>query len=145
MTIPFARCIALSVLVAACSSSSSPDVDTGTFPRAPYAIFTSDDQRLDLELRTAPTQPPVRGEIAAAIRIRRRSDGAPVDGIMLDVTPWMVAHGHGASGERLVTPLGGGEYRVDGLRLSMAGQWELRLSLEAEGVSSRATSTIAVR
>lgn len=145
-TIRFRRAvcaIAAAAALAACSASSSPDPGDG-FPEAPYATLTTDGG-LRVELRTAPEQPPVRGEARAELRVAD-AEGRPRDGLSIEVTPWMPAHGHGSPKTPVVTALGDGAYRVDAIELTMAGTWELRISLGgAEGASDRATARLEVR
>jgi hypothetical protein len=127
--------------VAACSASS----DTSTeFPSAPYATFAVDVQPLTVELRTSPAQPPERGVMSVELRVKD-AQGAPRDGLTLDVVPWMPAHGHGSSVIPLVTPEGDGVYRVDRLQLAMPGAWQLRLSMRAPDLDAHATTTLEVR
>jgi hypothetical protein len=129
------------VCVAACSGSSDASND---FPQAPYASFAVDGQPLDVELRTSPAQPPERGVLSVELRVKD-ANGAPKDGLTLDVVPWMPAHGHGSSVIPVVTAEGDGVYRVDRLQLAMPGTWQLRLALHAPDLDARATATLEVR
>ncbi len=134
--------IALALL--ACTASSSPTTSGDAFPDAPYATLVT-KALLTIELRTAPSQPPPRGESTAELRIRD-VDGVPKDGLTLRVTPWMPAHGHGAPSSPVTTALGGGAYRVDGVELTMAGTWELRVEISGpDGFEDQATARVDVR
>jgi hypothetical protein len=131
----------LAIAVAACSGSSEGST---TFPEAPYASVPVDGQPLVVELRTAPSQPPERGVVAAQLRVTDTS-GAPKDGLTIDVVPWMTAHGHGVSVAPIVVPTGDGNYRVDRLQLPMPGTWQLRLELRAADLDAHATADLEVR
>lgn len=128
-------------LIPACSSATDP---TAGFPSAPYASLGSDHLALSLELRTAPTQPPVRGANLVQLRVAS-PQGAPRDGLALTVVPWMPAHGHGSPTKPTVTPQGSGLYEISDVNLPMAGIWELRITLAGEGVEDHATVRLEVR
>jgi hypothetical protein len=64
--------------------------------------------------------------MSVELTVRRASDGAPVDGLMVTVDPYMPAHLHGTSIVPVVAAEGQGRYRITQVDLSMAGHWELR-------------------
>ena len=139
-----ARVASLALALLACTACSSPTTSGDAFSDAPYATLTTKTQ-LSVELRTAPSQPPPRGESTAELRIRD-VDGGPKDGLTLQVTPWMPAHGHGAPSSPVTTALGGGAYRVDGIELTMPGTWELRIEISSpDGFEDHATARVDVR
>lgn len=127
-----------------CVACGGPNEASAGFPEAPYASFEVDGQPLKIELRTAPDQPPVRGEIRAELRITDVS-GAPRDGLTIEVVPWMPAHGHGSNVTPIVEPSGAGVYRIEHLELPMPGTWQLRLGLKASDLDAHATATLDVR
>lgn len=58
------------------------------------------------------------------------SNGAPLDGLEIEVTPTMPDHGHGTPAVAEVTATGvAGEYRITPVNLFMAGYWEIALDL----------------
>ena len=118
------RALALAAVFAlACSSSAT---SATTFPDAPYVTTTFGAYHV--ELRTAPSQPPVRGAFDALLSIR---DGtAASSGLAVKVTPWMPAMGHGSSTTPIVTPGADGDYVISNLVLPMPGMWELRVSID---------------
>jgi hypothetical protein len=134
---------AVAIVLAACTAASEP-ASEGSFPDAPYASFVAGETPLAIELRTAPSQPPERGDLAVEVRVEDATK-APRDGLDVEVVAFMGAHGHGAAGAPTVTPLGGGRYRIEHLALTMPGPWQLRFSLRGEGIDARATTTIEVR
>jgi hypothetical protein len=113
----------------ACSSMS--EVQSTDFPTAAYATVASQAGDVLYEARTAPSQPPSRGQIALLLSVKD-ANGAPIDGLALEVTPWMPAMGHGASVTPSITARGDGDYLVNNLVLAMPGAWELRVSTVAD-------------
>jgi ABC-type glycerol-3-phosphate transport system substrate-binding protein len=113
------------VAVPACSGGAAGPV---TFSEAPLASMPSESGDLTIEIRTWPAQPPPRGLDAVEYRITGK-DGAPVDGLQIDVLPWMPAMGHGASVSPSVTATGDGRYRIDDVDFFMPGQWVLHTSI----------------
>ncbi|HEY8074074.1 MAG TPA: FixH family protein [Labilithrix sp.] len=118
------RLAVLALLLAACSSESGAGGDA-TFPADPITSARSDSGALTLVVRTAPSQPPPRGTCTVELTITDAT-GAPKDGLVLDVVPWMPAHGHGASVRPSVVAKGGGKYVATDVDLFMPGEWELR-------------------
>ncbi len=141
-----AAAVLAALTFAGCSSNateSAPSSSAG-FPADP--VTTTLTKELVVELRTAPLQPPARGSSNAEITVHDAA-GAARDGLTINVTPWMPAHGHGMSSSSgpIVTALGGGIYRIDALNLPMAGLWELRFDVTGEaGFEDHATTTLEV-
>jgi hypothetical protein len=102
-------------------------------------MTTSDSGMLAVEVRTAP-QPPVRGTDTVELTITSATDGSPVDGLDLEVQPWMPAMNHGTSATPIVTPKGDGKYLVTQLYLFMPGLWQLRTTLSATANDSSTTT-----
>ena len=70
-------------------------------------------------------------------------DGAPVEGAEIAASGGMPAHDHGMpTRPRITAELGGGRYRLDGMRFHMNGDWEIVLEINADG--SRDTVVIAL-
>jgi hypothetical protein len=128
---------------AACACASAGDAGAGDFGPDPLVVATSDAARLSIEVRTAPDQPPSHGAIRAEYRVRDAM-GAAVDGLAIEVVPFMVAMGHGASVAPTVSARGEGRYVVESLDLFMAGRWELRTTFTGR-IEDRATIAIDVR
>ena len=68
----------------------------------------------------------------------RTAAGAAVEGATIRVDGGMPEHGHGLpTTPRVTGSLGGGAYRVDGLKFNMGGWWELRFRVaSAAGTDS---------
>ncbi|HEU4700047.1 MAG TPA: FixH family protein [Gemmatimonadales bacterium] len=60
------------------------------------------------------------------------SAGQPVDGATLRVSGGMPQHGHGLPTKpRVTAALGGGDYKVEGMKFNMRGWWTVTLALAA--------------
>jgi hypothetical protein len=64
--------------------------------------------------------------------------GRPVDGAELTVVGGMPEHTHGLPTVPQVTALGGGDYRIDGLKFHMPGRWSVivRIARSADETDS---------
>lgn len=63
------------------------------------------------------------------------ANGAPLTGASVRVSGGMAMHGHGLPTSPVVEELGGGNYVIKGLKFSMDGEWQLRLSVTAGSVA----------
>lgn len=71
--------------------------------------------------------------------------GRPVEGASISVDGGMPEHGHGLPTQPQVRhSLGGGMYDIEGVRFSMGGWWELKLSIDAPQGSDRVTFNLAL-
>jgi hypothetical protein len=117
------------VALFACSTDEEANGEsTAFFPPEPLTVASSDSGALRLAVRTAPSQPPARGTCAMELVITD-ARGAPKDGLVVEVVPWMPSHLHGASVRPTVEPKGDGHYLVHNASFYMPGDWELRLTV----------------
>ena len=66
-----------------------------------------------------------------------REDGSALEGAIVDVEGGMPEHDHGLPTKPRVTQeLGGGDYRLDGMRFHMSGHWEIVVSITTEAGTS---------
>jgi len=81
----------------------------------------------------APEQAPIRqGELQSFVLIVKMPNGQPVDVSRLEVAGGMPSHGHGLPTEpRVTAALGGGKYRIEGVKFTMSGWWQLRFTIDA--------------
>jgi hypothetical protein len=83
---------------------------------------------MDFRLMSATPAPPARGDNTWVLQINSMASGvvgAPVDGAMLQVTPFMPAHQHGSPISVTITPgTTAGEYNLTPVNLWMPGVWE---------------------
>ncbi len=64
--------------------------------------------------------------------------GQPVDGAQMSVSGGMPVHRHGLPTEPRVTGyLGNGDYLLEGMKFTMAGEWLVRLDISAGGKSDK--------
>src|SRR5262249_48162369 len=120
--------------VGACSASAPPSTANQTFGEQPYSVVMSDSGALRIEVRVAPQAPPEVGVSAVQLRVTSNAagattsygPGAPVDGLVMSMVPFMPAMGHGGSVDPAFSPQGNGRYRFDNVYLFMPGTWQLR-------------------
>ena len=69
------------------------------------------------------------------------ADGRPVEGASIKVSGSMPAHRHGMPTEpKMTADLGAGDYRVEGMKFQMRGDWEIYIDVaSADGQSDMAT------
>ena len=73
-----------------------------------------------------------RGELHAWIVTVRTADGKPVDDARIVVDGGMPEHNHGLPTAPEVTEhLGEGRYRIEGVKFSMSGWWELTFDISS--------------
>lgn len=62
-------------------------------------------------------------------------EGVPVEGAEIEVDGGMPAHNHGLpTRPRVTRDLGGGDYRLDGVRFHMRGYWEIVVTIRHDGI-----------
>lgn len=128
---------------AGCSGEASQEVDGGmSFLATPLVTLTSQAGRLNVAVFTDP-QPPVRGNLYVRYQVTN-PQGQPVDGLSIQMTPWMATMGHGTSVTPVQTSEDGGVYDFSNVDLFMPGPWEL-LSTFTGTVSDSATPTLQVQ
>lgn len=121
-------CVPLWLGLAACGGGPGlMGFDPGPPVGEPLSTLRSADGTWDVSLWTAP-QPPPKGSVEVKYRIVDQTQ-TPIDGLALQVVPWMPAHGHGTSVAAIVTPEGEGYYLVKPVFLYMSGRWELRTTI----------------
>jgi hypothetical protein len=99
----------------------------GGSPTAPLSgtqTVASDLGTYTLHIDTSP-DPAIRGVNSVTYTITDKT-GTAVDGLMLQVVPWMPSHGHGTSVQPTVISKGMGVYEIDNVLFFMPGHWELR-------------------
>lgn len=61
-------------------------------------------------------------------------DGQPVTGASITMTGGMPLHNHGLpTAPQMTAELGGGDYRLEGVRFHMNGDWELTVTIDVDG------------
>lgn len=140
--------LAAGALAACGPSSSGPDASNASnpsneFPSAALTTLATDGAKARIEVRTAPEQPPTHGVISVELTILDPSSGAPLDGLGVQVQPFMPAMGHGSSVKPQVSASGSGRYVARNVDLFMPGRWELRTSITG-AIEDHATPVLDV-
>ncbi len=99
-----------------------------SFPLQALTTVASTSGALQVALRSVP-DPPVRGQNVGQLTVTD-SSGQPIDGITVEVLPWMPSHGHGTSQAVEVTDQGGGVFITNPLYLFMAGEWLIQMKFQ---------------
>lgn len=114
---------------AGASASVADDGGTPDFPESALFSLAAGAGRARVEIRTAPEQPPTHGVLSVEYRFVDASNEEPIDGLSLEVTPWMSAMGHGSSVKPSIVATGGGRYVAKNVNAFMPGNWELRTTV----------------
>lgn len=84
---------------------------------------------------------PERGEVTlddlhSWLLTLKTAEGVPVENAAIDISGGMPQHDHGLPTSPQATDyLGQGRYRIDGIKFTMAGWWQLRLAVSANAGS----------
>lgn len=136
-----ASLLALTVLAAGCGATAPDTTPEVSFAAAPTQTVTTSTGALRVEVRWSP-EVPVKGADAAQLTFLD-AQGAPVDGLDVEVVPWMPAHGHGTSIQPVANAAGPGAIVVSPIYLYMSGQWQLRMNISGT-VDDSAVATIEI-
>lgn len=131
------------LLVCFAGACGSGDETKAPFPETPFQTITSDAGKLLLEIRTSP-QPPAKGPADVEIRAFDAETSAPVDDLVIRVSPWMGSMGHGSNSVDSV-PQGDGRHVAKEVLFSMSGKWELKLAISGEVEDTAETPSFEVR
>jgi hypothetical protein len=64
--------------------------------------------------------------------------GLEIEGAMIDVDGGMPKHNHGLPTiPRVTEELGGGDYKLDGMRFHMSGYWEIVVTITTDNGTSK--------
>src|SRR5512140_226849 len=121
--------------VAACGTNAPSDADTvdcSTVTGVDTFVVGLEHQgvggTLDFKLMSVDPAPPQRGDNTWIVQINAMASGVvgnPVDGLTLQVTPFMPAHQHGSPITPVITPQAtSGQYEIKPVNLWMPGVWE---------------------
>jgi hypothetical protein len=119
----FAFFTALTVL-AGCAMSHPADLDVRTTRPTAAGTYV-------VSLRPLVSVVPINQIHAWEIAITT-ADGKPVDGAHISFDGGMPQHRHGfPTRPRVTEEMGNGRYRLDGVKFSMTGWWEMKLQIQA--------------
>ncbi len=135
-----ALALATALCAGACSGGSGAPA-AAAFDGPPLLEVTSTPGALRLSLRASPS-PPQRGLDELELTVVDAA-GRPLDGLSIEIVPWMPAMGHGVSVVPTIRGLGDGVYLVRDVSLPMAGRWSLRTRLTRAVGATSPTSAAA--
>jgi len=118
----------IAISLAACSSSSGSGGQASPYSGPPFATVTSTSGALQVAVRLS-QQPPAAGNLEAQLTITSMTGNTPVDGLELQMVPYMPQMHHGTSVTPEIMAEGGGKYLVTNLYLFMPGIWELKTTV----------------
>ena len=82
---------------------------------------------------TTPDGPPEINRMHSWILYVESDSGEPIEGADIEVDGGMPAHDHGLPTQpRVTAELGGGYYRLDGVRFHMSGYWEMFVTIRSD-------------
>jgi hypothetical protein len=99
-----------------------------SFPPEALTTVASTSGALQIALRSVP-DPPVRGQNVGQLTLTD-GNGQPIDGVTVQVLPFMPSHGHGTSEAVGITDQGGGVFIANPLYLFMAGEWQIQMKFQ---------------
>ncbi len=106
----------------------------------PDGLWTSDRFQVSFESELKPI---VINQIHQWIIQVQTLDGVPVSKAEISIDGGMPDHDHGLPTDPQVTEdLGDGRYRVEGLRFHMQGQWELKITIQADNMEDVVTISL---
>lgn len=113
----------------------------------PAELDTSLEHKSDrgmYEVRIEPLGVPVKAHRVHNWVVTLKQDGRPVDGAVIAFDGGMPEHGHGYPTKPRVEAASDGRYLIRGVKFSMRGWWEMRLSVQARAGSDTATFNVVV-
>jgi hypothetical protein len=117
--------------LAACGSNAPVCNPDPAFSGAPLMTgFKSASGDLTLSLTPDPNSDPLARNCFAFEYVVTDSSGNPVDGLTLQVQPWMVEMGHGSPLTPTVVAKGQGVYVLTNVDLYMPGDWLLQTTVK---------------
>jgi hypothetical protein len=86
-----------------------------------------------------------QGELHSWIVTVKTPDGKPVDDAKIAVGGGMPDHNHGLpTSPEMTQHLGNGRYRIEGMKFSMSGWWELKFDISSPAGSDSATFNLVL-
>ena len=98
--------------------------------------------QVSIEPESGPLQ---MGVLHSWLLTLKNAAGQPVEDAKITIDGGMPEHGHGLPTSPAVSAnLGGGKYRVDGMKFTMSGWWELRFAITAAAGSDNAVFNVTL-
>lgn len=116
---------------------SAPGPDTSRSKKTASGLFVA---------RFEPERGVIRqGELQSWLLTLKTSAGAPVEGAAITVSGGMPQHNHGLPTSPQATDyMGAGRYRIDGVKFTMSGWWQLRFAISAAAGSDSVVFNIVL-
>lgn len=116
---------------------SAPGPDTSRSKKTASGLFAANFE---------PERGVVRhGELQSWLLTLKTAAGAPVEGAAITVSGGMPQHNHGLPTSPQATDyLGEGRYRIDGVKFTMSGWWQLRFAISAAAGSDSVVFNIVL-
>lgn len=133
--------VTFGALLASCMSGMDatppPNLNTATTRKTDKGLFT---------VTIKPDMQPIAiNQIHTWTLNVEGADGKPVENAEIKVDGGMPQHGHGLPTEPKVTQyLGGGDYKVEGVKFQMTGWWEVKFNLTAAGQTDTVTFNLVL-
>jgi hypothetical protein len=108
----------------------SCETETRAVPYSPDLTRTASSGAWQAVLVVSEPGPPIKGTNTWTVRLLDGS-GATRDDVTVTARTFMPDHNHGSTVKAVVTPMGGGVYRVAPLYLYMPGLWQVTLDIDA--------------
>ncbi|MDH4989010.1 FixH family protein [Aminobacter anthyllidis] len=88
---------------------------------------------------------PRQGDLHAWVVTVKTRQGAPVEGAEIEIGGGMPEHAHGLPTSPEATAyLGDGRYRIEGMKFSMTGWWQLKFGITAPAGADEATFNLVL-
>ena len=101
---------------------TAPDLDLALSKQTAKGTY-----RVAIEPEVAPIR---QNDVQSLMLTVTTADGAPVDDALITIDGGMPAHNHGLpTAPKATASLGDGRYRIEGVKFSMGGHWELRFAI----------------
>lgn len=140
MTLPsmrLAAAIATTALLTAACMTPPANLDLSTRHDSAHRQFV-------VAIEPQDALPPMNQMHAWLVRVAT-PDGAPVSHASISFAGGMPGHGHGyPSKPRVTRETAPGVYVLEGVKFSMPGWWDMRLGIDANGVSDTAVFNLMV-
>jgi hypothetical protein len=133
---PSLTALALALLTPACSSLPT-DLDRSL--RHPSA-----EGKFMVQMEPPAVDPAINQMHAWQVRLQA-NDGAPVSQARIAFAGGMPQHGHGfPTKPRVTREVAPGVYALEGMKFSMTGWWDMRLTIQSGGVTDEAVFNVIV-
>jgi hypothetical protein len=123
-------------LVSGCRQSNT-ELDTATTRESARGLYS-------VEYTSRPQPPPLNTLHDWTLNVRTR-EGEAVTDAAIDVRGGMPIHTHGLPTQPAVVELGGGQYRVEGMKFHMPGDWQITLTIDSSAGTDSVTFDFRVK